>query len=104
MRIYVRKKNCLMVYLSEFGLTCFFLFASVDKKMVKTFLANRLEEVNVNYIYSHIANPMITTRSYMCVEPFELYLDLKSLRRGIIKVVDPEDEPFGVLLHDSGMV
>jgi hypothetical protein len=71
---------------------------------VKTFLANRLEEVNVNYIYSHIANPMISTRSYMCVEPFELYLDLKSLRRGIIKVVNPEDEPFGVLLHDSGMV
>ncbi|PKC08724.1 acetyl-CoA synthetase-like protein [Rhizophagus irregularis] len=78
--------------------------ANLYKKMVKTFLANRLEEVNVNYIYSHIANPMITTRSYMCVEPFELYLDLKSLRRGIIKVVDPEDEPFGVLLHDSGMV
>ena len=47
---------------------------------------------------------MITTRSYMCVEPIELYLDLKSLRRGIVKVVNPEDEPFGVLLHDSGMV
>ncbi|GBC03878.1 hypothetical protein RclHR1_05380015 [Rhizophagus clarus] len=78
--------------------------ANLYKKIVKTFLANRLEEVNVNYIYSHIANPMITTRSYMCVEPFELYLDLKSLRRGIIKVVDPDDEPFGVLLHDSGMV
>ncbi|RIA97927.1 hypothetical protein C1645_751184 [Glomus cerebriforme] len=78
--------------------------ANQYKKIVKTFLANRLDDVAVNYIYSHIANPMITTRSYMCVEPFELYLDLKSLRRGIVKVVNPEDEPFGVLLHDSGMV
>jgi len=72
--------------------------------IVKTFLVNRLDDVAVNYIYSHIANPMITTRSYMCIEPVELYLDLKSLRRGIVKVVDPDDEPFGVLLHDSGMV
>ncbi|CAG8805055.1 18588_t:CDS:2, partial [Racocetra persica] len=39
----------------------------------------------------------------MCVEPVELYLDLKSLRRGIVKIVNP-DEPFGILLHDSGMV
>ncbi|CAG8495242.1 8293_t:CDS:10 [Funneliformis caledonium] len=77
---------------------------SLYKKVVKTFLANRLDDVAVNYVYSHIANPMITTRSYMCVEPIELYLDLKSLRRGIVKVVDPEDEPFGVLLHDSGTV
>ncbi len=76
----------------------------VDKMIVKTFLVNRLDDVAVNYIYSHIANPMITTRSYMCIEPVELYLDLKSLRRGIVKVVDPDDEPFGVLLHDSGMV
>ncbi|CAI2174395.1 11753_t:CDS:10 [Funneliformis geosporum] len=77
---------------------------SLYKQVVKTFLANRLDDVAVNYVYSHIANPMVTTRSYMCVEPIELYLDLKSLRRGIIKIVDPEDEPFGVLLHDSGTV
>ncbi|CAG8652693.1 4885_t:CDS:2, partial [Cetraspora pellucida] len=73
------------------------------KKIVKTFSENRLDNIAINYVYSHIANPMITTRSYMCIEPIELYLDLKSLRRGIIKTVNP-DEPFGILLHDSGMV
>ncbi|CAG8728724.1 6527_t:CDS:2, partial [Racocetra fulgida] len=69
----------------------------------RAILKNRLDSIAINYVYSHIANPMITTRSYMCVEPVELYLDLKSLRRGIVKIVNP-DEPFGILLHDSGMV
>ncbi|CAH1761525.1 6022_t:CDS:10 [Entrophospora sp. SA101] len=78
--------------------------ANLYKKIVRTFLTNRLDDVSVNYIYSHVSNPMITTRSYMCVEPIELYLDLKSLRRGIVRVVNPADEPYGVLLHDSGMV
>lgn len=67
-------------------------------------MPNRLDDVALNYVYSHVANPMVTARSYMCVEPIELYLDLKSLRRGIVKIVDPEEEPYGVLIHDSGMV
>ncbi|CAG8635285.1 44235_t:CDS:10 [Gigaspora margarita] len=73
------------------------------KKIVKTFTENRLDSIVVNYVYSHIANPIITARSYMCIEPVELYLDLKSLRRGIVKIVNP-DEPFAILLHDSGIV
>jgi len=71
---------------------------------VKAFIAQKLDYVAVNYVYSHVINPFVTTRSYMCVEPVELYLDLKSLRRGIVKVINPADEPNGVLLHDSGMV
>ncbi|CAG8440959.1 8893_t:CDS:10 [Acaulospora morrowiae] len=74
------------------------------KQVIKTFLPNRLDDMSLNYVYGNQANPMLTTRSYMCIEPIELYLDLKSLRRGIIKIVDPEEEPFGVLIQDCGMV
>lgn len=49
-------------------------------------------------------NPMITTRSYMLMEPIALYLELRSLRKSIVRVITPEEDPFGVLLHDSGIV
>lgn len=40
----------------------------------------------------------------MCIEPIELYLDPRSLRRGMIVPVDPDSDPFALLVQDSGMV
>ncbi|GAO51194.1 hypothetical protein G7K_5305-t1 [Saitoella complicata NRRL Y-17804] len=63
-----------------------------------------LDPTAVNTIYSHVLNPMVATRSYMCIEPVELYLDVKALRSGLVQPADPDLDPFGLLLHDSGMV
>ena len=63
-----------------------------------------LDRTAINTIYSHVLNPMIASRSYMCVEPIEIWLDPHSLRRGLVQVVDPEIEPYTVYLQDSGMV
>lgn len=46
---------------------------------------------------------MIASRSYMCIEPVELYLDVNALRRGLVVPVDPDTDPHALLLQDSGM-
>ncbi|CAG8507726.1 13083_t:CDS:10 [Ambispora leptoticha] len=79
------------------------------KRIVRAFLPNRLEEIHVSYVYSHIANPMVTTRSHMFVKPFELALDLDSLRRGLIKINDPgtgeiEENMYETRIQDVGLV
>jgi acyl-CoA synthetase (AMP-forming)/AMP-acid ligase II len=63
-----------------------------------------LDRTAINTIYSHVLNPMITSRSYMCVEPIELWLDLHSLRRGLVVPVHPDSDPSALLVQDSGMV
>lgn len=63
-----------------------------------------LDKTAINTIYSHVLNPMIASRSYMCIEPIELYLDPSALRRGLIVPVDPDTEPFALQIQDSGMV
>ncbi|KAI9289485.1 hypothetical protein BC943DRAFT_271616 [Umbelopsis sp. AD052] len=73
-------------------------------QMLKYFHANRLSKETVNNVYSNSMNPMITTRSYMLMEPITLLIDLVSLRRGIVRVLPPEEETLGILLHDSGIV
>lgn len=40
----------------------------------------------------------------MCIEPIELWLDLRALRRGLIVPVDPDTDPTALLVQDSGMV
>lgn len=40
----------------------------------------------------------------MCIEPIELWLDIKALRRGLVEAVDPESNPSALLIQDSGMV
>ena len=40
----------------------------------------------------------------MCIEPIELALDIRSLRRGLIYPVDPDTDPTALVLQDSGMV
>lgn len=47
---------------------------------------------------------MVASRSYMCIEPIELWLDLRALRQGLIYSVDPDIDPSALRLQDSGMV
>ena len=63
-----------------------------------------LDATAINATYSHVLNPMVVTRSYMCVEPIPLYLNTKALRRGIVQPTDPDIDPYSLLIHDSGMV
>lgn len=64
----------------------------------------RLDKESVNTVYSHVANPMITTRSYMLMEPIPLSVDPYWLRQGIVRAMSPEEERLGILLNDSGIV
>lgn len=76
----------------------------VYSKVRVAFAQAGLDRTAINTIYSHVLNPMIASRSYMCIEPIELYLDPTALRRGLIVPVDPDSEPFALLVQDSGMV
>ncbi|KAH6654292.1 acyl-CoA ligase [Truncatella angustata] len=68
------------------------------------FAATGLDRTAINTVYSHVLNPMVASRSYMCIEPIELWLDQRALRRGLIIPVDPETDPKALLIQDSGMV
>ena len=68
------------------------------------FAQTGLERTAINTIYSHVLNPMIASRSYMSIEPIELWLDIRALRRGLIFPVDPDTDPLALLVQDSGMV
>lgn len=62
----------------------------------------------INTTYCNALNPTITTRAYMGVAPFELYLDTKLLRHGFVCPVDGNAEmaATGSVLHlqESGSV
>jgi acyl-CoA synthetase (AMP-forming)/AMP-acid ligase II len=76
----------------------------VFQKVRLHFAATGLDRTAINTIYSHVLNPMIASRSYMCIEPVELCLDTQALRRGMIYPVDPDSDPNALLIQDSGMV
>ncbi|KAE8451209.1 hypothetical protein EG329_004373 [Mollisiaceae sp. DMI_Dod_QoI] len=76
----------------------------VFQKVRLHFAQTGLDRTAINTIYSHVLNPMVASRSYMCIEPIELWLGTQALRRGMIYPVDPEAEPKSLLVQDSGMV
>lgn len=76
----------------------------VFQKVRLHFAAAGLDRTAINTVYSHVLNPMVASRSYMCIEPIELWLDMKALRRGLIMPTDPESDPQALLVQDSGMV
>ena len=76
----------------------------VFQKVRLHFAAVGLDRTAINTVYSHVLNPMVASRSYMCIEPIELWLDTKALRRGLIVPVDPDSDPKALLVQDSGMV
>ncbi|KIW15442.1 hypothetical protein PV08_05488 [Exophiala spinifera] len=68
------------------------------------FAQTGLERTAINTIYAHHLNPMIASRSYMSIEPIELWLDVRALRRGLVYPVDPDTDPTALCVQDSGMV
>ncbi|KAF7533822.1 hypothetical protein G7Z17_g13459 [Cylindrodendrum hubeiense] len=76
----------------------------VFQKVRLHFAAAGLDMTAINTVYSHVLNPMIASRSYMCVEPIELWLDTQALRRGLVIPVEQDSEPAPLLVQDSGMV
>ncbi|KAK2066614.1 hypothetical protein P8C59_000416 [Phyllachora maydis] len=76
----------------------------VFSKVRMHFAATGLDRTAINTIYSHVLNPMIASRSYMCIEPIELSLDAKALRRGLIVSTDRARDPKALVVQDSGMV
>ena len=76
----------------------------VFQKVRLHFAAAGLDRTAINTVYSHVLNPMVASRSYMCIEPIELWLDIRALRRGLVMPVDPETDPDALLVQDSGMV
>ncbi|KAK5663866.1 hypothetical protein OQA88_72 [Cercophora sp. LCS_1] len=76
----------------------------VFQKVRMHFAQTGLDRTAINTVYSHVLNPMIASRSYMCIEPIEVWLDTKALRRGLIYPTDPAREPKALLIQDSGMV
>ncbi len=76
----------------------------LDPRMRSHFTQCGLDPSALNTIYSHVLNPVVATRSYMCTEPIELFLDTRALREGFVQVTNPKEDPFGLILQDSGMV
>lgn len=76
----------------------------ICKRVRILFSPTGLESTSINLAYSHVLNPMITTRSYMSLEPVDIWLDPIALRQGYISLVNPENYPNSLHLHDSGMV
>ncbi|PWY90133.1 putative AMP binding domain protein [Aspergillus heteromorphus CBS 117.55] len=76
----------------------------IYQKVRLHFASASLDRTAINIVYSHVLNPMVATRSYMCIEPVELWLDIRALRRGLICPVDPDTDPTALVLQDSGMV
>ncbi|KAI8645825.1 hypothetical protein BD408DRAFT_337893 [Parasitella parasitica] len=75
------------------------------EKISRYLSLSRVEREAINTVYSHPYNPMITTRSFMLLEPISLIADFEWLRQGIIRPLAKGDESsYGVLLQDSGIV
>ena len=76
----------------------------VYQRVRVAFAQSGLDRTAINTVFSHVLNPMVASRSYMCIEPIELYLDTQALRRGLVQPVDPDQKPFSLLVQDTGMV
>ncbi|KAF8980846.1 hypothetical protein BGZ52_003498, partial [Haplosporangium bisporale] len=62
-----------------------------------------MRAIHINSTFGNTFNPMITSRSYMNVEPVRLYLSMKSLRRGIVEITTEDEDPHGIWVEDSGI-
>ena len=76
----------------------------IYQKVRLHFAPTGVDRTSINTIYSHVLNPMISSRSYMSTEPIELWLDTKALRQGLIYPVDPDSDPTALRIQDSGIV
>lgn len=76
----------------------------ITRRVRNLFTPTGLEISSINLAYSHVINPMVTTRSYMSIGPIDLYLDPEALRQGYVSAVNPKHCPNALHLHDSGRV
>ncbi|CCF60253.1 hypothetical protein KAFR_0J01890 [Kazachstania africana CBS 2517] len=74
-------------------------------------LLNRYQSIllsveQINYVYEHHFNSIISLRSYLDLPPIDLFLDPVSMREGIVEELNPNSaEAIGALrLQDSGVV
>lgn len=75
----------------------------VNQAIERRFAQSRLEKTVINAMFGHMINPMVTTRSYMNIEPVRLHLSLKALRRGVVQITNEQDDPTGIWVEDSGI-
>ncbi|KAI1321834.1 hypothetical protein EDD11_000110 [Mortierella claussenii] len=75
----------------------------VNQAIERRFAQSRLEKTVINAMFGHMINPMVTTRSYMNIEPVRLHLSLKALRRGIVQITTEQEDPTGIWVEDSGI-
>ncbi|KAF9438250.1 hypothetical protein BGZ76_008983 [Entomortierella beljakovae] len=75
----------------------------VNQAIERRFIQSRMEKLVINSMFGHMINPMITTRSYMGIEPVRLHLSLRALRRGIVQITTEQEDPTGVWVEDSGI-
>ncbi|KAG0004908.1 hypothetical protein BGZ79_007696 [Entomortierella chlamydospora] len=75
----------------------------VNQAIERRFAQSRMEKTVINAMFGHMINPMVTTRSYMGIEPVRLHLSLKALRRGIVQVTTEQEDPTGIWVEDSGI-
>lgn len=76
----------------------------IVSNMRLVFSQTGLESSAVNVAYGPLCNPMATTRSYMLVDPIDLWLDPVALRSGFVSIVNPANCANALQLQDSGMV
>lgn len=76
----------------------------VNQAIERRFAQSRLEKTVINAMFGHMINPMVTTRSYMNIEPVRLHLSLKALRRGTVQITTEQEDPTGIWVEDSGIV
>ncbi|KAG0055757.1 hypothetical protein BGZ83_007482 [Gryganskiella cystojenkinii] len=75
----------------------------VNQAIERRFAQSRLEKTVINTMFGHMINPMVTTRSYMNVEPVRLHVSLKSLRRGTVQITTEQEDPTGIWVEDCGI-
>ncbi|KAK3816861.1 MAG: hypothetical protein J3R72DRAFT_460915 [Linnemannia gamsii] len=62
-----------------------------------------LERTRLNGMFGHLVNPIISSRSFMDIEPVRLHISLNALRRGLVEITTELDDPKGVWIEDSGI-
>lgn len=80
-------------------------FISVEN-LLSRYNKVKISPNQINFVYQHHFNPIISLRSYLDIPPIDMYLDPVSLREGIIKEVDPTSSKVynSLRVQDSGVV
>ena len=80
-------------------------FRSIEN-LLATYNNVKISPNQINFVYQHHFNPIISLRSYLDIPLIDVFLDPVSLREGIIKEIDPTSSKVynAQRLEDSGVV